>query len=123
MEALLAQDYVSGLFVADALGRFPGALRLSAINFKGKAVTPQPTVVVNFRSFTTGCDEPTLCAVTVADTRYQHGQGIHGSFSRADTMNFMAAIGPHFKSGVVHEEPVTNAEGAKTLAFILGAEL
>jgi hypothetical protein len=123
IEALLAEDYVSGLFVDDSLGRFPGTLPLSAINLKGKAVTPQPTIVVNFRSFTTGCDEPTLCAVIVADTRYQQGQGIHGSFSRADTMNFMAAIGPDFKSGFVNEAPVSNADVGKTLAFILGLKI
>jgi len=29
----------------------------------------------------------------------RQGQGMHGSFSRGDTMNFMAAIGPDFKSG------------------------
>ena len=36
---LLGQDYVSGLFVEDALGNIPGTLPLSAINFKGSAVT------------------------------------------------------------------------------------
>ena len=38
-----------------------------------------------------------MCAVEIADTGLQQGQGMHGSFSRADTMNFMAAIGPDFK--------------------------
>ncbi len=123
IEVLLTQDYVSGLFVDDALGRFPGTLPLSAIKLKGKAVTPQPTIVVNFRSFTTGCDEPTLCTVIVADTGYQQGQGMHGSFSRAETMNFMAAIGPDFKSGFVDEAPVSNADVGKTLAFILGLKI
>ncbi len=56
-------------------------------------------------------------------TRYQQGQGIHGSFSRADTMNFMAAIGPDFKSGFVNEAPVSNADVGKTLAFILGLKI
>ena len=42
IEALLEQDYVSGLFVDDALGRFPGTLPMSQINLKGKAVTPTP---------------------------------------------------------------------------------
>jgi hypothetical protein len=48
--------------------------------------------VVNFRSYATGCDKPVMCAVNVADSGLQQGQGMHGSFSRADTMNFMAAI-------------------------------
>ena len=34
---LLGQDYVSGLFVDDALGSLPGTLPLSSINFKGSA--------------------------------------------------------------------------------------
>src|SRR5262249_34437503 len=33
--ALLAQDYVSGLFVDDDLGPIPGTLPMSAINLKG----------------------------------------------------------------------------------------
>ena len=32
IKALLAQDYVSGLFLDDSLGTFPGTLPLSAIN-------------------------------------------------------------------------------------------
>jgi hypothetical protein len=35
--------------------------------------------------------------VEIADTGLQQGQGMHGSFSRADTFNNMAAIGPDFK--------------------------
>jgi hypothetical protein len=105
IEFLLTQDYVSGLFVDDDLGAFPGTLRLSAISLRGAAVTPRPAIVVNFRSFSTGCDEPVLCAATVADTTLQQGQGMHGSLSRADTMNFMAAVGPDFKSGFVDTAP------------------
>ena len=44
---------------------------------------------------------------------------MHGSFSRADTMNFMAAIGPDFKSGFADEAPASNADVGKTLAHIL----
>ena len=84
VKALLGQDYVSGLFVDDKLGRFPGTLPLSQLNLKGKAVTPTPSIVVNFRSFATGCDEPVNCTVEVADTVLRQGQGMHGSFSRAD---------------------------------------
>jgi hypothetical protein len=120
IEALLAQDYVSGLFVDDDLGQFAGTLPMSAINLKGMARTPRPSVVINFRTYSTGCDKPVLCTVEVADTGLQQGQGMHGSFSRADTMNFMAAIGPSFKSGFVSDVPVSNADMGKTMAHILG---
>ena len=123
IEALLAQDYVSGLFVDSEIGTFPGTLPLSAINMQGMARTPRPAIAINFRSYATGCEQPLLCTVAVADTTLQQGQGMHGSFSRADTMNFMAAIGPSFKSGFVSEVPVSNADMGKTMAHILGLKV
>ena len=56
--------------------------------------------------------------VTVTDGTLLQGQGHHGSFSRADTANFMAAIGPAFKAGFVNEAPVSNADIAPTLAQV-----
>jgi arylsulfatase A-like enzyme len=123
ISALLAQDYVSGLFVDDSLGRFPGTLPLTAINLEGSALTPLPAIAVNFRTFSTDCEQPLTCAVEIADTGLQQGQGMHGSFSRADTMNFMAAIGPDFKSGFTDEAPASNADVGKTLAHILGLKI
>ena len=123
VKALLEQDYVSGLFVDDALGKFPGTLPLSAINLKGSALTPMPAIAVNFRTFSTGCDQPLTCTVEIADTGLQQGQGMHGSFSRADTMNFMAAIGPDFKEGFADEAPASNADVGRTLARILGLKM
>jgi Type I phosphodiesterase / nucleotide pyrophosphatase len=123
IDALLAQDYVSGLFVDDELGSFPGTLPMSAVNLKGLARTPRPSVVINFRSYSTGCDRPVMCTVEIADTGLQQGQGMHGSFSRAETMNFMAAIGPDFKAGFVNETPVSNADMGKTMAHILGLKI
>ena len=120
IKALLEQDYVSGLFVDDALGRFPGTLPMSQINLKGKAVTPNPSIVINFRSYVEGCNEPTNCSVEVADTVLRQGQGMHGSFGRGDTMNFMAAIGPDFKSGYIDALPVSNADVGMTAAQLLG---
>jgi hypothetical protein len=120
VKALLDQDYVSGIFVDDAFGRFPGALPMSALNLKGKAVTPMPSIVVNFRSWSSGCDEPTTCSVEVADTVLRQGQGMHGSFSRGDTMNFMAAAGPDFKAGYVDMLPVSNADVGMTIAQLMG---
>ena len=120
VEALLAQDYTGGIFVNDALGRIPGTLPLSAAGLKGSALTPAPSIIVGFRSATTGCANPEVCVAEVADTVYQQGQGIHGSFSRADTHNFMAAIGPDFKTGFVDPAPVSNADWAPTLRKVLG---
>jgi hypothetical protein len=120
VKALLAQDYVSGIWVDDSLGRHPGALPMSALNLNGKAVTPHPAIVVNFRSYASGCEQPTTCSVEIADTVLRQGQGMHGTFSRGDTMNFMAAIGPDFKAGYVDPLPVSNADVGMTAASLLG---
>lgn len=123
VKALLAQDYTSGVFVRDDLGPVAGALPMSKVGLKGGARTPTPAIVVNFRSETTGCDEPLFCSATVSDTTLLQGQGHHGSFSRADTANFMAAIGPAFKTGFNDTAPVSNADIAPTLEKILGVTL
>src|SRR3981189_2816464 len=68
VKALLEQDYVSGLFVDDAIGRIPGTLPMSQLGLKGKAVTPIPSIVVNFRSFVAGCEGPTTCSPPVPPT-------------------------------------------------------
>jgi hypothetical protein len=120
---LLAQDYVSGLFVDAKLGTFPGTLPLSAIDLDGAAITPVPGIVVNFRSFATGCAEPLRCTAEIADTGLQTGQGMHGSFSRADTFNFQAAIGPDFKAGYIDAVPTSNADIGVTVASILGLHI
>jgi hypothetical protein len=120
VKALLEQDYVSGIFVDDKLGHFRGTLEMSQIGLKGKAATPTPSLVVNFRSYAEGCDEPTNCSVEISDTVLQQGQGMHGSFGRGDTMNFMAAIGPDFKAGYVDPLPVNNADVGITIAGLLG---
>jgi len=111
------------VFVHDDLGAIPGTLPLSAIGLKGGARTPTPSIVVNFRSEAIGCDQPLFCAVTVTDGTLLQGQGHHGSFSRADTASFMAAIGPAFKTGFLNDAPVSNADIAPTLAQMIGVEL
>jgi len=117
---LSSQDYVSGLFVDSRLGLIPGTLPLSAIALEGTAVTPMPAIAVNFRTFSTGCADPTTCGVEVADTGLQQGQGMHGSFSRADTRNIMGAIGPDFRANYTDPAPASNADLGKTIALILG---
>jgi arylsulfatase A-like enzyme len=123
VKVLLAQDYASGVFVRDDLGPIPGTLPLSKIGLKGNARTPTPAIVVNFRSEATGCGQPLFCSATVSDTNLLQGQGHHGSFSRADTGNFMAAIGPAFKTGFNDTAPVGNADIAPTFEKILGVSL
>ena len=120
---LTGQHYVGGIFVNDALGPIPGALPMSKVGLIGSARTPQPSIVVSFRSWSTGCADPEMCGVEVADSGQQQGQGIHGSFGRQDTHNFMAAIGPDFKRGFADPAPVSNADWAQTLAHILGLKL
>jgi hypothetical protein len=124
VRALTEQDYVSGLFVdTDRLGKLPGALSLNDIGLAGSAATPRPAIVVSFTSFSTGCERAVLCAAEVADTSLQQGQGMHGSFSRADTWNFMAARGPDFRAGFVDPLPASNADVGTTLAYLLGLKV
>jgi type I phosphodiesterase/nucleotide pyrophosphatase len=119
IDTLLSQDYVSGLFVDSKLGKFPGTLSLDDIALEGSAITPHPAIAVNFRSFDTLCGEPVRCTVEVADTVLQQGQGMHGSFSRADTWNFMAMQGPDFKSQFVDPAPASNADLGRTIAELM----
>ena len=97
----------------------------SEINLMGSSNLPRPAFVVGFRSFVAkGCKlGEQLCAAEIADTSLHTGQGMHGSFSRADTRNFMAAIGPDFKPHFVDAAPVGNTDITPTLAHILHLDL
>jgi Type I phosphodiesterase / nucleotide pyrophosphatase len=127
VRVLLDRDYVSGLFVDEhKLGKIAGSLTLQDIGLRGQAKTSQPTIVVNFRSYTTAsCDrpDPLLCARDVSDTTLPIGGGMHGSFSRADTWNFMAARGPDFRTHYVDELPASNADIGITIAQLLQLQL
>lgn len=124
VDVLSKEDYVSGIFVDDALGNVPGALPMSAVNLKGSALTPQPSIIVSFASHAIdGCKPLLMCAAEVADTTLETGQGMHGSFSRADTRNFMAAIGPDFRTRFADPAPVSNADINPTLAHIVGLDI
>ncbi|MBS0273082.1 MAG: alkaline phosphatase family protein [Proteobacteria bacterium] len=124
VDALSKEDYISGIFVNDALGDVPGALPMSAVNLRGSALTPQPSIIVSFASHPIhGCKPLLMCAAEMADTSLDTGQGMHGSFSRADTRNFMAAAGPDFKAHFADPAPVSNADINPTLAHILGLDI
>ncbi|BAY09971.1 alkaline phosphatase family protein [Calothrix sp. NIES-2098] len=119
---LAQKDYISGIFTDDAFGDIPGALKLSTIGLVGTSELPTPSIVINFKTFSTNPNNPNdpQAQVEVADTTLQQGQGMHGSFGRGDTFNNMEAIGPDFKAGYVDSAPVSNADVAPTLAKILG---
>ena len=115
---LAAQDYTGGVFVNDDLGPIAGTLPMSLINLMGGARTPRPSIVVGFANRLGDCGKDT-CQILVSDTELQQGQGMHGSFGRGDTHNFMAAVGPDFKKGFVDPAPVSNADLAPTIAQAL----
>ena len=127
VRALLEKDYVSGVFVDEqSLGKMDGALGLTDIGLVGHAITPRPAIVVSFRSYLSNpCaqSEPLLCAREISDHTYPIGGGMHGSFSRADTWNFMAARGPDFRVRHVDELPASNADIGMTMAKLLGLSL
>src|SRR5262249_36360326 len=79
--------------------------------------------VINFRTFSTGCADPLTCTVEVADTSLQQGQGMHGTFSRADTIIIGGAIGPDFRKGFTDPAPTSNADIGRTMAAILNLHI
>jgi Type I phosphodiesterase / nucleotide pyrophosphatase len=127
VQALLDKDYVSGIFVDDArLGKLAGTLTLRDIGLAGTAKTLRPAIVVNFRSYLDkSCDqsERLLCAVEISDTPLSAGGGMHGSFSRADTWNFMVARGPDFREHYRDDLPASNADIGATVERLLDLHL
>jgi hypothetical protein len=122
--ALAAKDYTGAIFANDVLGGVPGTLPMGAVNLHGAALTQQPSMVIGFASHAVaGCQPLLMCAAEFADTSLVTGQGMHGTFSRADTRNFMAATGPAFKKGFVDQAPISNADITPTLAGILGLKI
>ena len=119
---LSTRDYVGTIFVDDSYGSIPGALPLSSINLVGNAQTPRPAIALNFKTFYLSPGD-LQSAVQIADTGLQEGQGMHGSLGRDNTFNNMAAYGPDFKKHAVVQTPISNADVAPTLAYILGLQL
>jgi len=124
---LTGLDYVGALFADDQYGALPGALPLSRIALLGASKLPRPAIVVSFKTFvldqdTGRSDNALQNAVQIADTALQQGQGMHGSFGRDNTFNFMAAIGPDFKVRFRDPLPASNADIAPTLLRLLGLQ-
>lgn len=117
---LITQDYTGGLFVDDSFGNVAGTLPLSSINLIGSTNLPRPAIAVNFKTFALDQSNPLMTAVQIADSTLQEGQGMHGTLSRDNTFNNMAAVGPDFKRGFVDHTPVSNADISRTVADILG---
>jgi hypothetical protein len=120
---LSAQDYAGGIFVDDAYKNVAGALPSSAIRLIGSSRTPTPTIAITFKTFSTDPKQANMTGIQITDYPLQHGQGMHGSFGRANTFNFMEAMGPDFKSQFVDLSPISNADIAPTFAQILGFDM
>jgi arylsulfatase A-like enzyme len=124
VDSLTKLDYISGVFVNNDLGDIAGSLPMSTINWRGTAITPHPSIVVSFAShLIKGCKPELMCAAETADTSLVTGQGVHGTFSRADTRNFMAAMGPDFKARYADKAPISNADVNPTLAQVMGLHI
>jgi hypothetical protein len=120
---LSEQDYIGGIFVDDRFGTVPGALPMSAVELVGAtAKVPRPSIVVSYTGFATDPKDPLMTGVIVGGGQ-QEGQGNHGSLTRPNTFNNMAAIGPDFKRGYVDAAPIGNVDLTPTLASILGITL
>ncbi len=104
-------------------GIFPARSPSAPFDLKGSSLTPTPTIAVTFKTFSTDPAQPLMTGVQITDYPLQHGQGMHGSFGRANTFNFMAAIGPDFKKEFVDSAPISNADIAPTFAQILGFKM
>jgi hypothetical protein len=116
-------DYVQGIFVDDTFcptpTSCPGALPFSAIGLKGATDLPTPAIAVSFKTFYLKPGD-LQSGILIADTTLQEGQGNHGSLSRSQSWNNMAAIGPDFKKSFVDTDPVGNIDITPTVAHILG---
>ena len=126
--ALTRQSYISAIFADDDLGSLPGALPFSSVGLRGQALTTRPSIYISFRDYALpSCVEqwknPEVCSILSSDSGEQQGQGQHGAFTRANTRNFMAAIGPDFKAGFADTSPIFNADITPTLAHIIGLSL
>ena len=126
IDTLTQLDYINGIFVDDAFcptaTSCPGALPISAVGLKGASKLPMPTIAVSFKTFYLKPGDM-QSGILIADTNLQEGQGNHGSLSRSQTWNNMAAIGPDFKKGYVDLSPVGNIDITPTVASILGLNM
>jgi arylsulfatase A-like enzyme len=126
IDTLSQLDYIAGIFVDDAFcptpTSCPGALPISSVGLKGASKLPMPTIAVSMKTFYLKPGDMQT-GILLADTNLQEGQGNHGSLSRSQTWNNMAAIGPDFKRGFVDESPVGNIDITPTIASILGIDI
>jgi arylsulfatase A-like enzyme len=126
IDTLSQLDYIAGIFVDDAFcptaTSCPGALPISSVGLKGASKVPMPTIAVSMKTFYLKPGDM-QSGILLADTNLQEGQGNHGSLSRSQSWNNMAAIGPDFKKGFVDPDPVGNIDITPTVASILGIKI
>ncbi len=120
---LLKQDYVSGIFVNDRLGRIPGTLPMSAVGLIGSAKTPQPVDLCQFPFVLHG-----LCRsvdVHGRDRRYraEDRPGHAWQLQPGRDPQFHGGHRTGFQSRLRDAAPISNADIAPTLAHLAGIRL
>jgi len=120
IKALLEQDYVSGLFVDDALGKFPGTLPMSQVNLKARPRRRRPPSWSISAPIVAGCESRPTARSRSPTPCCGRARACMAASAAATTMNFMAAIGPDFKAGYVDALPVSNADVGMTVAKLMG---
>ena len=121
VEALSAQDYTSGIFVADALGRIPGTLPLSAIGLEGSARDAQarhrrqlPLLLDRLRR-----------SHDLRRRRRRHrpeaGPGhARQLLARRHAQHHGRVAGPSFRQKFESTAPASNADLGKTIVRLMG---
>ncbi len=81
-----------------------------------------PDVMISMR-WTADKNDTGTAGMMISDIySYGPGQGMHGTLSRFDMHNTLAAAGPDFRAGVIDHLPTGNVDVAPTVLWILGVK-
>ena len=90
---------MAAFFVNDRLGKFPGALSMSDVNLIGIGADAPALHLCGLPQLCGGMRQQAALRRGVHDTARAPAWAAWLAVSRAETRNFMAAIGPDFKAG------------------------
>lgn len=115
-----AQEAFGAIFVdASRYGQLPGTLPLAAVHLEN-AQGRSPDIIVGL-TYDTQAMMQGLPGIEFSDS--VNDRGMHGSFSRIDVHNFLAAMGPDFHQGQQDHFPTGNVDVAPTIAHLFQLNL